>query len=229
MPPSELIAIEKRCSLAGCQDGSRAKGYCNRHYDQLRRGRALVLERPSYMTETPQYLLICTFEGCVNVREVRGLCAGHIDQLRRGKELSPIKRLRQKLCTVCQDPNKPRTIEFFRFKKSAGRLDGECLDCQRKKWRSPKRKAQLRNARLLRKYGVGSDWFRTQLVLQEGKCAICGTHDPGQSGAFAVDHDHESGAPRGLLCLFCNTGLGHFKDSKALLSKASAYLERHGR
>jgi hypothetical protein len=57
------------------------------------------------------------------------------------------------------------------------------------------------------------------LQAQEGKCKICG------APPTAVDHDHETGEVRGLLCRACNLGLGYFKDSAELLQRAIAYLE----
>jgi hypothetical protein len=63
---------------------------------------------------------------------------------------------------------------------------------------------------------------------QSGRCAICGTINPGQKHKnFAVDHDHISGAIRGLLCKYCNTGLGAFRDSEKLLSAAINYLLKY--
>ena len=63
---------------------------------------------------------------------------------------------------------------------------------------------------------------------QGGRCAICGVHhselnDREHFNLF-VDHDHETGIVRGLLCTHCNVGLGHFRDSPNLLAKAIAYL-----
>ena len=63
------------------------------------------------------------------------------------------------------------------------------------------------------------------LDRQQGCCAICGTDIPGGRGRFHVDHDHDTGEIRGLLCWQCNGGLGKFKDSPALLDRAASYLE----
>jgi hypothetical protein len=43
---------------------------------------------------------------------------------------------------------------------------------------------------------------------------------------LAMDHDHRTGAIRGLLCNNCNRGLGRFKDSPDLLESALRYLKR---
>jgi hypothetical protein len=61
---------------------------------------------------------------------------------------------------------------------------------------------------------------------QDGKCAICGVHEAyAPRKRLAVDHDHRTGAIRGLLCGNCNVGLGQFKDSPELLAAAIRYLE----
>ena len=62
------------------------------------------------------------------------------------------------------------------------------------------------------------------LADQGGKCAICGATEPA-STTWHVDHDHKTGRIRGLLCLHCNVGLGHFKDSETNLIAAAKYLE----
>lgn len=66
--------------------------------------------------------------------------------------------------------------------------------------------------RNLRRYGITSDQFEALLAAQDGRCAICGTTEPGGQGAFHVDHDHDhcQGCPecvRGLLCASCNCSL----------------------
>ncbi len=60
-----------------------------------------------------------------------------------------------------------------------------------------------------------------------GNCAICNEPDP-SGRRLAVDHDHDSGLYRGLLCSNCNTALGKFRDRPDLLRKAADYLEAGG-
>ncbi len=61
------------------------------------------------------------------------------------------------------------------------------------------------------------------LSKQEGKCAICsGTEPTGRR--FAVDHDHQTGMVRGLLCTRCNNALGCLQDDPELLDRAAQYI-----
>ena len=60
------------------------------------------------------------------------------------------------------------------------------------------------------------------LEQQDGLCAICGV-----APAVHVDHDHETGQVRALLCFNCNGGLGQFKDDPYLLQMAAFYVEHH--
>jgi hypothetical protein len=80
-------------------------------------------------------------------------------------------------------------------------------------------------------YGITRDEFEALFEAQGGACAICRTEQLPVSGAFPstqwnVDHHHESGTIRGILCSLCNWGLGQFRDSPDLLRAAIAYLER---
>jgi len=63
------------------------------------------------------------------------------------------------------------------------------------------------------------------LKSQNGNCAICGIDQPSNGRRLAVDHDHETGKVRALLCGNCNTGMGSFMDNPKLLQKAINYLE----
>jgi hypothetical protein len=70
--------------------------------------------------------------------------------------------------------------------------------------------------------------YRALYAEQEGRCACCGTsHEDVTHKTFrhlVVDHDHASGAVRGLLCATCNIGLGQFQDNPDLLEAAARYL-----
>lgn len=82
-----------------------------------------------------------------------------------------------------------------------------------------------RRAHLKRKYGITVEDYEAMLTAQEGGCAICRAPEPeGQS--LHVDHDHDTGAVRGLLCFNCNAGLGKFGENIDLLIAAVVYLRR---
>jgi len=88
-------------------------------------------------------------------------------------------------------------------------------------------KQEQRNARYLRVYGISIKDYNTMLKNQKNCCAICGVDNPQRGGSeyFMIDHCHETGKVRGLLCHLCNSGLGRFKDSKQFLLNALSYLE----
>lgn len=81
-------------------------------------------------------------------------------------------------------------------------------------------------ARISRVYGLTRGAYAAMLEGQGGGCAICGTTHPGNKRRhFAVDHDHDTGKVRGLLCMGCNRALGMMSDDAALLRKAAEYIE----
>src|SRR6266516_5069227 len=76
------------------------------------------------------------------------------------------------------------------------------------------------------RYGVPLGWYEETLAEQNGQCACCGTTDPGGKGDFHVDHCHDEGHVRGLLCHGCNLGIGYLKHSETVLEAAIRYLSR---
>lgn len=90
----------------------------------------------------------------------------------------------------------------------------------------------LKDKYLKRHYGIGVAEYETLYADQNGTCAICGKPETaadksGRIFLLAVDHDHSTGAVRGLLCSNHNRGLGLFSDSADQLRAAIAYLECH--
>lgn len=73
------------------------------------------------------------------------------------------------------------------------------------------------------RYGISLEAYMAQAEKQGGRCAIC---QQTPKDRLCVDHDHDTGEMRGLLCRHCNSGLGHFKDDPSLLRVALNYLER---
>lgn len=70
-------------------------------------------------------------------------------------------------------------------------------------------------------YGLTKSQYEEMSNAQGGKCAIC-SKTPKEK--LCVDHCHETGVVRALLCRSCNTGLGCFRDNPELLTKATKYL-----
>jgi hypothetical protein len=86
-------------------------------------------------------------------------------------------------------------------------------------------------ASLMRKYGIDSDRYWEMHEGQGGLCAVCmepETNKPGRGDTVArlsVDHCHETGRVRGLLCFRCNTMLGKINDDSEMLRRAADYLD----
>lgn len=81
-------------------------------------------------------------------------------------------------------------------------------------------RAEYRYRKIKRLYGISEDEYLALCEMQGGRCAICDKAVP----VLAVDHCHETGAVRGLLCSFCNTGIGHLGDDPDILERAKQYL-----
>lgn len=73
------------------------------------------------------------------------------------------------------------------------------------------------------KFGITLDDYDAMLVAQGGGCQICGAPPAGDK-RLAVDHCHETGRVRGLLCTPCNQALGLMRDDPNRLQRAIAYL-----
>ena len=69
------------------------------------------------------------------------------------------------------------------------------------------------------KYAISSEEFDRLCQKQKHFCAVCLKQRP-----LCVDHCHETGKIRGLLCRSCNTGLGYFKDDFSTIVRAANYI-----
>lgn len=132
-----------------------------------------------------------------------------------------------KICTSCKEGK-----TLGEFHKNRNREDGrhdQCKECR--KLFSVNNKERLsekdREYRLKNKFGLTVDEYDSLFETQQGCCAICGTHQVNLSRRLAVDHCHNSGEVRGLLCPNCNTGIGNLRDSIELLQKGVKYLEKY--
>jgi recombination endonuclease VII len=87
-------------------------------------------------------------------------------------------------------------------------------------------KKRSRELHLQRKFGISAEDYNQMLAQQNNVCAIC--KRPCATGkALAVDHNHETGKVRALLCKDCNVSIGLMKEDPDLLRTAANYLELH--
>lgn len=76
----------------------------------------------------------------------------------------------------------------------------------------------------LRRYGITIEQYNMLLEFQDGACAVCKRTENSDGKMLYVDHCHDTGAIRGLLCRKCNTGIGLLGDSVDGIEKALNYL-----
>lgn len=84
-----------------------------------------------------------------------------------------------------------------------------------------------RNKSSKRTGGISKLIFDQMILIQNNKCLICEMSPNGFHKTLHVDHDHETGKVRGLLCHHCNTMLGLARDSPKTLASAIDYLKRN--
>ncbi len=86
---------------------------------------------------------------------------------------------------------------------------------------------------LQKRYGISVDEYKTLLANHNFACAICKVEIPDAlgykgKGSGVVDHNHETGDVRGILCSKCNLVLGHARESTDILYQAIVYLSERG-
>ena len=136
------------------------------------------------------------------------------------------------LCNECERKSKfcPRCNEvkpLDRFNISRGKRSGRvahCKACYQRK--NAARSPAERLVRVTKKYNMSPTEWTAMHTSQQGLCMICNKlPTPDSRGrTLVVDHDHRTGAVRGLLCLSCNIGIGHLQDDPVLLQAAAEYL-----
>lgn len=94
-----------------------------------------------------------------------------------------------------------------------------------KKW-NKKNPEKVKSYRLKREFGITLEQYNIMFTNQNGKCLICLRHQSEFKRALAVDHNHETGEIRGLLCHKCNTAIGLLHDNIDILNNAIKYLKK---
>ena len=135
---------------------------------------------------------------------------------------------------VCRTCNVEKNLldEYYLSRKNpalASSYSYQCKTCTLKRVNTynKKNRPHTRNKFLQRNYGITSDDYNSMLTEQKGVCAICGNGNSTKDNKpLHVDHCHDTGKVRGLLCQKCNTSIGLFNHDVDILQKAVVYLQK---
>jgi hypothetical protein len=136
----------------------------------------------------------------------------------KGKRRDRLAEIEARLASgsqTCRTCGVEKPLSDFALRRDSGLPRPDCTRC---------RSDEKNFRRTAAQYGVSVEQYRDLRRQQRSRCGICEQEVEGRH--MAVDHDHATGAIRGLLCQRCNLGLGYFLDDPKLLRRAIAYLHR---
>lgn len=136
-------------------------------------------------------------------------------------------------CNVCNQLKPPHQMKQL----SSGYNLGACRDCFNAQQRKRRVEGEyerykgrysegIKNRKLNQKYGINLEEFNQKLANQLNGCAICKEEFKSRDDA-KVDHNHETGKVRDLLCLKCNFLVGFSREDEDLIWELLEYLKRH--
>lgn len=147
-----------------------------------------------------------------------------------------------KTCVTCKK-KKPLT-DFYRKKNRRDGRRSDCKACGKRsvqKWeRENPTKVRRTNNKSVQKHREGkfntNTWkcrgidftqekYETRLKKQAGVCAICKRPNPSKKKRFALDHNHDTGQVRGVVCDRCNLIVGIIEKDPTIIKASLQYLE----
>ena len=192
------------CTVEGCSFKHHARGLCGTHYQMLKRGITDFKPIKTRVSVKPE---CCEVDGCDLPVKSKGLCATHYQRLLRHGHVRNIDRA--KPFQQCSESG----CKNHAYAKSLCNAH------------------YIKQSRALKVFGLTREKHLDMLNEQNHVCKICGkpeqSKDPksGKTKSLAIDHNHNTGIVRGLLCSNCNRGIGLFGDSIETLKSAIQYLE----
>lgn len=221
----KVIQMTKLCSVSGCGKPSTARGLCPMHYARMKNHGSLDDPRQDLKDLGPKD---------THPLWVRWL------QLRRRAVLCDVWMDFRTFAADVGDPGNSNKLARLRAQEPYGPdnffwtepMEGERKVAYHRAY-NEEFKDTARDQRFRRAYGISLSEYETLSAAQGHCCAICSRPERVKSAQLdgikrlAIDHDHGTGAVRGLLCHDCNTGLGSFQDREDIVLRAVAYLQAH--
>lgn len=139
-------------------------------------------------------------------------------QKSKKEEMIALLQNNEKRCNNC---NEIKILDkYHNDVRSSGGKSGVCKSCVGIK--TSENKFLIKNTRLQREYGITLEDYNQMYIKINGSCEICNKFFK----ILSVDHCHETGQVRGLLCQKCNSGLGILGDNITSIENALLYLKK---
>ena len=200
---TRLTPEERGCTFEGCDRRHKAHGWCEAHWDQLKKGKPLTPLLPKNSEKINGGP--CAVDGCERKSVARGLCSTHYRRYLGGDASLPIRIKAYSEWDECRIPGCEKKPNIRGFCHSHGK-------------------------KMIR-FNLGPDKFLE--LMSKDKCDICSREIDAFTSHIDHDHTCcEStrkscgNCIRGVLCSQCNMALGLFKDSITTLMAAVSYLEK---
>jgi hypothetical protein len=133
----------------------------------------------------------------------------------RLKKIEKVKQWHQ------NNPDKRKEQKRRHYEKYKDKID------QRSKEWYANNKDRYRDNAFRRKYGITLAEYEVKREQQNYCCAICRTSETDCGKKMFVDHNHQTGAVRKLLCTQCNAGIGMLQDDPEIMERAARYIREH--
>jgi Recombination endonuclease VII len=223
----EMIQVGKKCNVIGCNKVSESGGLCGMHYMRQKRHGHLESTRASDWGSREKHELYGTYRHLTRTSKGDVLCLEWKNDFWQFVKDVGEKKKGHRFTRI--DETKPFSKDNVYWSETIRNKDkNETM----RAWREANPNYDLTRA-LRRYYGISFEDYDRMHKEQNSVCKICGKVETRINSrnkkpfSLAVDHCHATKKVRGLLCSYCNHGLGNFKDSIELLEKAIAYLKSY--
>jgi len=149
--------------------------------------------------------------------------------------------MKTKVCSKCK--KKKSETKFYKNTQTPSGLCSWCKSCTKEYKKTPKRreyqhkyfrkyyaehKEQYKNYTNKNRYGFTTEERESLIASKDNKCECCGAKEIDEKRGLFIDHNHQTGKVRGVLCNTCNGAAGLLYDDSDLAYSLFKYLERTG-
>lgn len=206
------------CMVEDCSNKLVAHGLCDKHRKRMERHGHLKQTRPSTWGEKEKHPLYNSWMWMKRMQHKYSICDEWKDFWKfvedMGEKPSSSHRLNR------ADKHGNFSPENCSWKEVSANKDRAAYA---KQWRKDN-PDKVKNSELRKRFGITLEDYTNMYNEQDGKCKICNIQGNIVGFSLCVDHNHDTGKVRGLLCNTCNLGIGNLKDSVDNLKRAIEYL-----